>query len=72
MRVDVGIDPYIETVGASHSSCRVVVWGCGRLVAAPTGATDRDPFNVPLCTGGGRAADSRPYGGVPFIGARGY
>ena len=23
-RVDVGIDPYIETVGASHSSYRVV------------------------------------------------
>ena len=36
VRVDVGIDPYIETIRASHSSCRVVAWGCGRLVAAPT------------------------------------
>ena len=31
-----GIDPYIKTIGACHSTYRVVAWGCGRLVAAPT------------------------------------
>ena len=37
LRVDVGIDPYIETGGACHSTCRSVSEGFGRLVAAPTG-----------------------------------
>ena len=37
-RVDVGIDPYIETIRAFHSTCRVVPVRGGRLVAAPTGA----------------------------------
>ena len=37
VRVDVGIDPYIKTVGASHSSCSSVSVRGGRLVAAPTG-----------------------------------
>ena len=47
-----GIDPYIETGGASHSSHRVVAWGCGRLVAAPTVTFGRVPFNVPFGSGG--------------------
>ena len=34
--VDVGIDPYIETIGACHSTYWSVALGCGRLVAAPT------------------------------------
>ena len=37
LRVDVGIDPYIETVGAYHSSFSSVPVRGGRLVAAPTG-----------------------------------
>ena len=37
VRVDVGIDPYIETIGAFHLTCRVVPVRGGRLVAAPTG-----------------------------------
>ena len=37
LRVDVGIDPYIETVGACHSTYRSVPVRFGRLVAAPTG-----------------------------------
>ena len=35
--VDVGIDPYIETGGACHSTYRSVSEGFGRLIAAPTG-----------------------------------
>ena len=31
LRVDVGIDPYIETGSASHSSHRVVAWGFGHV-----------------------------------------
>ena len=45
VRVDVGIDPYIETIHACHSTHRVIAWGCGRLVAAPTGGAGRVPFN---------------------------
>ena len=26
-----GIDPYIKTIGACHSTYRVVAWGFGRL-----------------------------------------
>ena len=40
-----GIDPYIETVGAFHSTYPVVSWGCGRLVAAPTGVLECVSFN---------------------------
>ena len=36
-RVDVGIDPYIETGGTFHSTYRSVSVRGGRLVAAPTG-----------------------------------
>ena len=37
LRVDVGIDPYIEAVGAFHSTYSSVSVRFGRLVAAPTG-----------------------------------
>ena len=37
LRVDVGTDPYIETIRACHSTYRPVSEGGGRLVAAPTG-----------------------------------
>ena len=47
LRVDVGIDPYIETFGACHSSHGVVAWGFGRLVAAPTVSTLPVEWNAP-------------------------
>ena len=40
-----GIDPYIETVGAYHSTYSSVSVPFGRLVAAPTGALGCMPFN---------------------------
>ena len=46
MGVDVGIDPYIETIRACHSSYRVVAWGGGRLVAAPTVSTPPVEWNA--------------------------
>ena len=49
-----GIDPYIETVGAFHSTYRVVAWDCGRLVAAPTGYIIFTQAIVVLCFLGSR------------------
>ena len=46
-RVDVGIDPYIETVHAYHSSYSSISVRCGRLVAAPTGKPFARSFIVP-------------------------
>ena len=53
VRVDAGIDPYIETIHACHSTHSSVSIGFGRLVAAPTVDVQNFPVSSAKALPGG-------------------